>query len=109
MKCTYNTIDSTYIPYRFFNQNEIHLGFCLMVMQTIFFQIFGGKTIISNVANAKGGRYRVAVKRPHCNGKDVGSNPAVTRNENGQWGPPREGSPMFQQDLSGRPAMLKLN
>ena len=46
------------------------------------------------------------VARPHGNTQDVGSNPAVTRNEKQTLGdPPTEGSPMVQQDLSGRPAM----
>ena len=35
-----------------------------------------------------GGRNCVAVEHPHCNGKDVGSNPAATRNENGHWDGP---------------------
>ena len=34
------------------------------------------------------GQNRVAVKCPHCNGKDVGSNPDATRNENGHWDGP---------------------
>ena len=43
------------------------------------------------------------VKRPHREDKDVGSNPAA--NEKRTLGhPPTEGSPMVQQDLSGRPA-----
>ena len=50
------------------------------------------------------------VKRPHCNNKDVGFNPTTTRNENQTLGDPLQkvvqGS---EQDLSGRPAMLKLN
>ena len=31
---------------------------------------------------------RVAVKRPHCNHKDVGSNPTATRNEKRTFGDP---------------------
>ena len=57
-----------------------------------------------------GGQSGTAVRRPHGNDQDMGSNPAATRNE--KWalgGPPTEGSPMVQQDLSGRPAMSKLN
>ena len=30
-----------------------------------------------------GGQSGAAVTRPHCNVRDMGSNPAVTRNENG--------------------------
>ena len=35
-----------------------------------------------------GGRNSVAVRRPRCNGKDVGSNPAATRNEKWTLGDP---------------------
>ena len=35
-----------------------------------------------------GDKSSVAVTRSHCNDKDVGSNPAATRNENGHWGGP---------------------
>ena len=53
-----------------------------------------------------GGQSGAVVARPHGNTQDVGSNPAVTRNEKRTLGdPPTEGSPMVQQDLSGRPAM----
>ena len=52
----------------------------------------------------------VAVKLPPCNNMDVGSNPAATKNEKWTLGyPPTEGSPIFQQDLRGRPAVLKLS
>ena len=51
-----------------------------------------------------------AVRRPHGSHQDTGSNPAAARNEKWTFGaPPTEGSPMVQQDLSGRPAMSKLN
>ena len=50
------------------------------------------------------------VKRLHCYHRDVGSNPTTTRNENQTLGTSlqkvAQGS---EQDLSGRPAMLKLN
>ena len=36
MKCTCNANDSTYIQYGFFNQNEIDLWSCLMVLRTLF-------------------------------------------------------------------------
>ena len=56
------------------------------------------------------GQSRVVIKRPHCNNEDVGLNPTTTRNENQTLGGPlqkvAQGS---EQDLSGRPAMLKLN
>ena len=54
-----------------------------------------------------GGRHSTAVTRPHCNDKDVGSNPAAARNENWTLGkaPCTEGAPVVQQDLNGRPAM----
>ena len=35
-----------------------------------------------------GDRNSVAVNRPRFNGKDVGSNPADTRKENGHWDGP---------------------
>ena len=35
-----------------------------------------------------GDRHSIAVKCPHCNAKDVASNPAATRNENGHWDGP---------------------
>ena len=54
----------------------------------------------------KGGQSGVVVARLHGNTQDVGSNPAVTRNKKRTLGKsPTEGSPMVQQDLSGRPAM----
>ena len=45
--------------------------------------------------------------RPPPNDKDVGSNPAATRNgKNAHWADPcTEGAPLVRQDLSGRPAM----
>ena len=50
-----------------------------------------------------GSQSSVVVKRPHCNDKDVGSNPTIRH-----WGTPlqklAQGS---EQDLSGKPAMLK--
>ena len=52
-----------------------------------------------------GVKIRVAVTCPHCNDKDVGSNPAATRNEKWTWEAPTEDSPIVRQDLSGRPAM----
>ena len=45
-----------------------------------------------------GGQDSVVIRRPHCNDKDVGSNPPCT-----------EGALMVQQDLSGRLVMLKLS
>ena len=57
-----------------------------------------------------GGQSGAAVRRPHGYVHDVGSHPAATRNEKRTLGgPPTEGAPMVQQDLSGRPAMLNLN
>ena len=53
-----------------------------------------------------GGANYVAVKRLRCDGKDVGSNPTTTRNENGNWEAPcTEGALMVQLDLSGRPVI----
>ena len=41
-----------------------------------------------------GGQSSAVVKRPHCNHKDVGSNPTTARNDNQTLkGPPTEGSP----------------
>ena len=43
MKWTCNANDSTYILYDFFYQNEVHVGSCLMIMQTTYkyrFHIF---------------------------------------------------------------------
>ena len=55
---------------------------------------------------AVGGQSGAVVSRPHGNDQDVVSNPAATRHEKRTLGgPPTEGSPMVQQDLSGRPAM----
>ena len=53
---------------------------------------------------SKGDEDRVVVKRLHSEGKDVGSNPAATEKRT-LGDPPTEGSPMVQQDLSGRPAI----
>ena len=53
-----------------------------------------------------GRQRRVAVKRLHCNDKDGGSNPAVSRNEDRTLGDPLQMvAHGFKQDLSGRPAM----
>ena len=54
-----------------------------------------------------GDQDRVAVKRPLLKDKDVGSNPADTRNEKkGHWVDPcTEGAPIVLRDNSGRPAM----
>ena len=52
------------------------------------------------------GQHRVAVKCPHCNGKDMGLNPTATSNEKMDIGRhPTEGGPMVLQDLSGRQAV----
>ena len=57
-----------------------------------------------------GGQSCTAVERPHSNDKDVGSDPTAARYEKRTLGTPlqkvAQGS---EQDLSGRPAMLKLN
>ena len=59
---------------------------------------------------SSGGQSRVAVERLHCNDKDVGSNPTTTRNEKRTLGGRlQKVAPLSEQDLSGRPAMLKLN
>ena len=50
------------------------------------------------------GQDRVVVKPPHHEEKDVGSNPAATEKRT-LGDPPKEGSPMVQQHLSGRPAI----
>ena len=50
------------------------------------------------------GQSGAVVTHPHRNVQDVGSNPTATRNEKRT-----EGSPIVQQDLSGRTAMSKLN
>ena len=54
-----------------------------------------------------GGQDRVVVKTVLRKDKDVGLNPAATRNKkNGHWVDLcTEGAPIVQQDLSGRPAM----
>ena len=50
-----------------------------------------------------GGLDRVAVRRPYCDHKDVGSNPTATKNENWTLGkPPAQEVPQkVQKDLSG--------
>ena len=37
------------------------------------------------VARYEGGQHSVAVKRPHCNAKEVGSNAAAPRIKTGNW------------------------
>ena len=50
---------------------------------------------MSNLS-VNGSRSSLVVERPHCNDKDVDSNPTTARNENQTLGaspPPTEGSP----------------
>ena len=47
-----------------------------------------------------GGRHSTAVTRPHCNDKDVGSNPAAARNENWTLGwPPAQKVPQWSNRI----------
>ena len=58
-----------------------------------------------------GGQNGAVVARPHGNVQDMGSNPAVTKNENQTLGgiPPQKVAQWSGQDLSGRPAMKSRN
>ena len=58
------------------------------------------------IHNVMGGKNGATVTRPHGNVQDVGSNPAVSRNENQTLGTPLQKVAQWSgQDLSGRPAM----
>ena len=49
-----------------------------------------------------GGQDRIAIKRPHCNDKDVGSNPTATRKET--WT-----LPQWSKRISVKTSDVKLN
>ena len=57
-----------------------------------------------SAATVSGGQERVVVKRLYSEDKDVRSNPTATEKRT-LGDPPTEGSPIVQQDLSGRPAI----
>ena len=58
------------------------------------------------IKTISGGQSSTAVRRPHGDVQDVGSNPAGARNENQTLGTPLQKVAQWSvRDLSGRPAM----
>ena len=65
---------------------------------------------INTELTVTGGQNRLVVKLPHCNHKDVGSNPTATRNGKRTLGDlPREGGPMVWTGSQWKTSHVKLN